>query len=95
MTKKETILSLINQVMRKHITTGKVFVFGSQANKEEFIRADIDVGFESKQEIPFKTYLKIKNELEELPTLFKFDLVDFSKVSKQFKKVAYQNIELL
>lgn len=80
--------------MRKYIT-GKVFVFGSQANKEELIQADIDVGFESKKEVPFKTYLIIKNELEELPTLFQFDLVDFSKVSKQFKKVAYQNIEML
>lgn len=94
MTKKTNILTLINQVMKKHIT-GKVFVFGSQANKEELIQADIDLGFESEKEVPFKTYLKIKNELEELPTLFKFDLVDFSKVSEQFKKVAYQNIEVI
>lgn len=92
--KKKKIYNLISRVMKDYIT-GKVFVFGSQANRNELSHSDIDVGFECEKEVPFRTYLKIKNALEELPILHKIDLVDFSKVNLQFKENAYQNIELI
>ncbi len=95
MNRKYIILAQVKTVLSKYVKTGKVFIFGSQANANELTLADIDVGFESIEPISFKTYLKIKAELETIPTLFKFDLVDFSKVTNQFKQTAYRNIELI
>ena len=38
---------------------------------------------------------KIKEEIEELPTLYKFDLIDFFDVSEDFKKEALKYVEEL
>jgi len=36
---------------------------------------------------------EIREDLENLPILYKLEIVDFKKVSPDFKKVALQNIE--
>jgi len=37
--------------------------------------------------------LKIEEEIENLPTLYKIDIVDFEEVSDEFKKEAFKDIE--
>lgn len=71
----------------------KIFFFGSRVKGDNFITSDIDIGIEGKKEIPLEKLLLIKEEIENLPTLYKFDIVDFKKVSKKFKKIAKENIE--
>lgn len=71
----------------------KVFFFGSRVKGKNFPRSDIDIGVLGKEPIPIEIKFKIEEELEELPTLYKFDLVDFSEVSKDFKKEALKSIE--
>ena len=59
----------------KDYITGKVFVFGSQANRNELSHSDIDVGFECEKEVPFRTYLKIKNALGWAAYLFGYEIL--------------------
>lgn len=73
----------------------KVFLFGSRAKGDAWDRSDIDVGIEGDKPIPSEIKLKIEEELNNLPTLYKFDLVDFKAVSDEFKKETLKNIKPL
>ncbi len=73
----------------------RAFIFGSQANKADLLRADIDLGILCDQPIPLTLFTKLNNAIEELPMLYKVDLVDFNNVDERFKKVALKNMEWL
>jgi len=38
---------------------------------------------------------KIKEEVEEIPTLYKIDIIDFKSVEKDFYEVAKKKVEFL
>jgi len=73
----------------------RAFIFGSQANREELIRSDIDLGILADSEIPAVNMVRINWAIEDLPMLYKVDLVDFANVGENFKSVAMKNIEWL
>jgi predicted nucleotidyltransferase len=96
MTRKEEIKLMIKKVVASHLSGEyKIFLFGSQAGLAELKRADIDVGVEAERPLTNSEEMLIWIDLEDLPTLYKFDLVDFKKVDLGFKKVALSNIEIL
>ena len=71
------------------------FVFGSQANKALLKRSDIDVGIIAENKITPQQLSKISAEIEDLPMLYKVDLVNFEDTDSGFRAIAIQNIELL
>lgn len=73
----------------------KVFFFGSRVAGKGDERSDIDIGIKGKKPVPSGILLDIQEELENLPTLYKIEIVDFAKVDEKFKKVALKNIEPL
>ena len=88
---KKEVLSIIGKYFGHN--DYKVFFFGSRVRGNNFERADIDVGIEGRNPVPVEIKLKIEEELERIPTLYKFDFVDFKKVANAFKKEALQHIE--
>jgi predicted nucleotidyltransferase len=94
--RKEEIKSMIRQVTDIYLVTNySVFLFGSQAGSAELKRADIDVGIEAEQPLSLLEESLIWNALEDLPTLYNFDLIDFKKADEKFREIALQNIEML
>lgn len=87
----------IVRVIKKQMLEGhfKVFFFGSRINGKGTERSDIDIGIEAEKKLPAGAALEIKDKLDELPTLCKFDVVDFKTVSQGFKNVALENIEVI
>ena len=87
----------VRKIMSKHLPSNKykVFFFGSRIKGNSFERSDIDVGIQGPEPIPIEAKLKIEEDLENLPTLYTFDLVDFQKSSETFRKHAMKNIEYL
>ena len=85
----------IRQIVGKYLDLRKykIFFFGSRVRGDNFERSDIDIGIEGPQEIPAKIKLEIEEEINQLPTLYKFDIVDFKQVSKKFKKEALKYVE--
>jgi len=85
----------ILEICRKYLdlTKYRIFFFGSRVKETNFPRADIDIGIEGSKPVPPKIKFEIKEEIEKLPTLYKFDLVDFFRVSADFKKEAKKSIE--
>lgn len=70
-----------------------IFFFGSRVEGKGNDRSDIDIGIEGKDEIPLEIISKIREEIDNLPTLYKIEIVDFKKVSPDFREVAFQHIE--
>lgn len=71
----------------------RVFFFGSRVKGNNFSSADIDIGIEGSREIPVEIKLAIQEQIDSLPTLYKFDIVDFKTASDKFKKEAFKNKE--
>ncbi|MBU4298463.1 nucleotidyltransferase domain-containing protein [Patescibacteria group bacterium] len=88
---KKEILEIVGKYL--NLKVYKVFFFGSRVKGDNFPRSDIDVGILGPKPVPSFIKLEIEEELENLPTLYKFDLVDLKKISEKFKKIALKNIE--
>ena len=83
-------------VIRRHLPDPayRVFLFGSRAAGSAAERSDIDIGIEGPAPVPHPALAAIHDELEEAPTLFTIDVVDFRRVPENFRKVAQQRIGL-
>lgn len=90
---KEEIIKTFKKWLK--LSHYRVFLFGSRINGKADARSDIDIGIEAKEEVPAVVLNEIKNELEGLPLLQKFDVVDFHNVSERFKKTALKDIEVI
>lgn len=90
---KETILRIIG----KHLNLDqyRVFFFGSRVSGRGNERSDVDVGIEGKQPLPVGVLSGIRDEIEDLPILYRIDIVDFARVNEKFKAVAKEHIELV
>lgn len=68
--------------------TYRLFLFGSRAKGDHDERSDIDIGIISDKQISTEKWLAIQENIEQIPTLLKIDLVDFNSVDEEFKKIA-------
>ena len=89
-------ISFAASVVRRHLPdpTYQVFLFGSRASGRAHARSDIDIGIEGPRPVPRETLAAIDEELEEAPTLYTIEVVDFARVPESFRQVARQRIPL-
>jgi len=88
---KKQILEIVGRHLDLHLY--RVFFFGSRVAGCNSRCSDIDIGIEGPVEIPARACIEIRESLDNLPTLYRFDLVDFKKVTPEFKKEAFKRIE--
>lgn len=88
---KKEILGVVGKYL--DLKKYKVFFFGSRVSGKGDERSDIDVGIEGQQPVPDVAIFNIREEIEELPILYKIDIIDFSQADEKFKKIALQYIE--
>ena len=91
---KKEILNIVG----KHLDLSKykVFFFGSRVTGKGDDRSDVDVGIEGKEPVPTTAMGAIQEVLfNDIETLYKIDLVDFSEVDEKFKQVAKEKVEYL
>jgi predicted nucleotidyltransferase len=83
-------------VIRRHVPDPayRIFLFGSRATGSANQRSDIDIGIEGPAPVPVSALAAIHEELEEAPTLYTIDFVDFMRVPEKFRKVAQQRVGL-
>lgn len=88
---KKEVLAILN----RHLDLGKyrVFFFGSRVSGRGTDRSDIDIGIEGPEPVPAGTLMEIEEELGELPTLYKVEIVDFRRVAPRFREVALEKTE--
>ena len=72
----------------------RVFLFGSRAEGTAHERSDIDIGIDGPAPVPAAVMAQIREELEEAPTLYTVEVVDFARVTDNFKAVARHRVPL-
>jgi predicted nucleotidyltransferase len=82
-------------VVRRHLPDSyRVFLFGSRATGTARERSDIDIGIEGPAPVPHEALAAIEEELEDAPTLYTIDVVDFKRLPETFRRFARQRIPL-
>jgi predicted nucleotidyltransferase len=91
----EKLQNEIRAIVRRHFGTQeyKLFFFGSRVAGNNNDRSDIDIGIEASEPIPLHIMGRIREEIEELPTLYTIQIVDFHRVSQQFRIIALEHVE--
>lgn len=94
---QEKLKKEILKIIAKYLDLGrlKVFFFGSRMTGKGNERSDIDIGLEGPEEIPYEIMARLKEDIDNLPTLYKIEIVDFKKVSPDFREVALRQIEAI
>lgn len=73
----------------------QVFIFGSRVTRKAKKYSDYDVGIWGKKPVPGHILIEIEEAFEESDLPYKVDIVDFSLVSKNFRKMAFSKIKEL
>ena len=92
---EEKLKKEILEIVGRHLDLKqyKVFFFGSRVQGKGTDRSDIDVGIEGPEPVPLEKMALIEEEIGNLSTLYKIDVVDFKKTSRIFREVALQHTE--
>lgn len=90
---KKEVITIMGRYI--DLTNYKIFFFGSRVSGKGDDRSDIDVGIDGPLPISPEIKSKIEDEIENLPTLYKIEIVDFKRVPSKFRSVAMQNVEFI
>lgn len=87
---------VISKTIHKYLDFDKtyVFLFGSRAIGSEQHPSDIDIGLYTGETIPSHVMIDIQSDLEESRIPVKVDVVDFSNVTDNFRKIALEKIQI-
>ena len=95
--KEEKIKNKLKKIIGKYLNLDeyKIFFFGSRVANADKVsdRADIDVGIKGEDTVDPIKLEKIREEVKDLPVLYKIDIVDFKRVDEDFQKIALKHIE--
>lgn len=98
MTPEKKIKEEIRKVcalMESDLPGYRVVLFGSRAAGTARERSDFDVGVFGDSPLPLRTFYKMEDLLEEIPTLHRIDWVDLNRVSPEFRREALKHAEVL
>jgi predicted nucleotidyltransferase len=72
-----------------------LFIFGSFARGDARKTSDLDLGVIWRSERSERTFSRLYDDVQALPTIRKIDLVDFSQASPSFRRLAEKDKLLL
>lgn len=94
---KEEIIKKVSAIIRHYLPPQdyKICLFGSWARSGALETSDIDIGILGKKKAPFELMVKIREEVENIPTLRSIDVVDLNLVDESFKRGVLSYARLL
>ena len=98
MNRETEIKMLIADVMRRNterLRGHRVFLFGSRATGDARLHSDFDIGVMDDVPLSLKDFYAIEDLLDDLPTLYKIDWVDFNRASPRFSERATPQVEVI
>ena len=72
----------------------RIFLFGSRARGDSFTVSDVDIGYIPKENFDERKITFLKDKIEDSNIPYKVEIVNFSKVSEDFKNEALKDIEI-
>lgn len=98
LTRQEEILSMVHDCLEKlaeELQGHEVILFGSRADGTARSRSDFDIGILGDKPLDAQTMFDLRDMLDELPTLYTFDVVDLNTVSARFREEALKSYKVL
>lgn len=91
----EELTQRLKELVGQHVDLKeyRLFFFGSRVQNRGDERSDIDVGIEGPAPLPPHAKAAIEEAIENLPYLYKIELIDFKAVSDDFYRIAKRTIE--
>lgn len=96
--REQEIRAMLVETMRANTNRlggHQVVLFGSRAQGKAKSRSDFDLGVIGDAPLPLEDFFAIQDMLDELPTLYRIDWVDFARVSERFRSQALQKVEVI
>ena len=87
----------IRAVLHRHLDMNRyrVYLFGSGSTGTALRSSDIDLGIEGDERVSGRVMVRIREELERLRTLRRFDLIDLADMDESFRNTALKDAEQL
>lgn len=80
------LISEAVKVIKRHVPNARIIVFGSRAVGNYGPNSDLDLAIDIGKPISADLMEILREELDNLPTLVTFDVVDLNAVSEEFKR---------
>ncbi|MBI2091540.1 MAG: nucleotidyltransferase domain-containing protein [Deltaproteobacteria bacterium] len=87
----ETIIAILSKYVPEH----EVWAFGSRVNQKPKKYADLDIAIKTSAPLPAGTLALLRDAFSESNLPFKVDVVDWSKISKDFQKIIEEKFEVV
>lgn len=85
---RTNIINQVKEIILKHTTPNRIYVYGSQINGESKIGSDIDIAYDAPE---FKENYLIEEEVDKIDTLIKIDVKNIAKAEERFKNRVKSN----
>lgn len=98
MNREDQILTMIRDGLPQYADDLKgysIFLFGSRARGDAKKKSDFDIGIHGTRPVPMKTFFKLSDFFDRLPTLYQIDWVDLNRVGSGFREEALKKTRLI
>ena len=93
----DMVYASIKEILQKHISNPgyQFMIFGSRATGAARVYSDVDIAVIGDAPIDLGILARVNEDLEESSIPVNVDIVDFSRVSSDFRRIASQHMVLL
>lgn len=88
-------LKTVLQILAEHAAQYPVWAFGSRVTGNARKFSDLDLAIMSEKPLDFNTYADLKEAFSESNLPFKVDVIDWSSITDEFKKIIQSQYVIL
>lgn len=88
-------LEIIKKILRKNVPELEVRAFGSRVTWTTKDYSDLDLAIVGKKKLSDKIFYALKEDFEESDLSIRVDVLDWNRISKEFKKVVNKQYEVI
>lgn len=78
-------IQLVKSILLRHLSQSQVWIFGSRINNKARQYSDLDLLIKAKTPLPLQTLYHLSEDFSESSLPFKVDLVDWHRISEEFR----------
>lgn len=92
---EQKYLEMLQNILQKNIPDKTVWLFGSRTTEKIKRYSDIDLVIISENRIPWDIIFHLKEDLDESDLPYKVDILDWSTLDNDFKKIIQGRYEII
>jgi predicted nucleotidyltransferase len=91
----QTQLKLVKEILSRQVPNLEVRVFGSRITGEAKPYSDLDLVIVGNVELPQDVYYRLKDSFEESTLPIRIEVLDWHRISAEFRRVIEQNYQII